>query len=705
NCLLVAFVLSVVATLALGWLLRHVVSHVDGFGVAFGVAVGVAILRPESWVMGSLLNLRFLPSSSWLFSRVTLLRLPYFAKRLQNWLQQDWEAGVHNTNQLLAYTLQFIPVVQAVNRVLAITPSNEIIWRISQMAEAPFDWELVRFASASLNNALISENISRLWFLPKRLWQSYFFTETRLDTPARATAAGFWHLHEKQPAKAETAFEKVKSLLYGEEMFILAQILADFRNAKNTAIIATLKLRAFPQETLLRPSTWKAVTKLYRVVEDIKPVEYSVSRATRSFALNRALGELKSVLDSANTLPQAERSLIVEIAQTWQTALLEVAGEVGEISITKPIANPYIIGDPVVGERFVGREDVMRELEELWITGHQVQSVVLYGHRRMGKTSILKNAANNLGSEIKLAYVNLLEVGDAPLAVGEVLIAITDAVSRVVNLQPPTDTELLNFPLPTFRRYLEQVIETLDQKSLIIALDEFEKIEDLIEGGKIPKDFLGYLRGLVQKSSQLAFTFAGLHTLEEMTADYFQPFFASVIPIRVGFQERGATHQILANPDQDFLLDYTREALDKIYDFTHGQPFLVQLVGFQLVRHYNDYVFERGRSRNPVFTVDDVENVINDPEFFRRGRYYFDGIWGQAARGVAGQQAILSAIAPYPQGLSFDALRECTGIDDLTLQEALNTLKRHDVVDEINANWRITVELFRRWVCERVEKG
>jgi hypothetical protein len=72
---------------------------------------------------------------------------------------------------------------------------------------------------------------------------------------------------------------------------------------------------------------------------------------------------------------------------------LQVASEVGEISITKPVTNPYVVGDPVQGNLFVGREDVLRQLEELWVIGHHLQSVVLYGHRRMGKTSILLNAA------------------------------------------------------------------------------------------------------------------------------------------------------------------------------------------------------------------------------------------------------------------------------------------------------------------------
>jgi DNA-binding transcriptional ArsR family regulator len=576
----------------------------------------------------------------------------------------------------------WIPLFEAVNKVLAKTPPEQIIWRVSRLAEAPFDWQLVRFASASLKEAL-------------RLKA----TNTRLDTPARATAAGFWHLHEKEPAKATEAFAVVRSLLYGEEMFTLAQTLTAFQDAQELATIAALQTSVSPPEPLLRPTTWQAITSLRGVVEDVRLVQRSFSKSTRSFALNRALGELKTILNNTNSLPNAERDLLVNIAKTWQDALLNLAGEVGEISITKPVTNPYVVGDPVEGNLFVGREDILRQLEELWVMGHQLQSVVLYGHRRMGKTSILRNAANCLGSEVKAAYINLLNMGATSQGVGEVLMAISDAVSDAVGCTPPADADLLNLPYRTFERYLKQVEAHLSG-GLIVALDEFEKIEELIEAEKIPKDFMGYLRGLVQMSSKVAFAFAGLHTLEEMTADYFQPFFASVIPIHVGFLQPGATRQILANPDEEFPLDYTPEALDQIYALTAGQPYLVQLVGFQLVRRYNDFVFEQGRPRDPVFTLEDVEAVINDPEFFKRGRYYFDGVWGQAARGASGQQAILKALAPHPEGLSIDALAQATGMDEETLQEALKTLKRHDVVEESEGCWQIIVELFRRWVLQ-----
>ena len=40
------------------------------------------------------------------------------------------------------------------------------------------------------------------------------------------------------------------------------------------------------------------------------------------------------------------------------------------------------------------------------------------------------------------------------------------------------------------------------------------------------------------------------------------------------------------------------------------------------------------------------------------------------------------------------------GFDEESLQAALKTLKNHDVVEETQRQWRIIVELFRRWLVK-----
>ncbi|BAZ10653.1 ATPase [Calothrix sp. NIES-4071] len=491
------------------------------------------------------------------------------------------------------------------------------------------------------------------------------------------------------------AFAVVRSLLYGEEMYTLASTLTLFKEAKDIQTIASIQLPVFPQENLLRPTTWETLTSLSQVVENVRVLKQSYSKYQRSLALNRALGLLTNILNSPDILPEAERGLILDIAQTWKEALLQIASEVGEITITSEVCNPYVVGPPVEGHLFVGRQDIIRQLKELWVKANQLQSVVIYGHRRMGKSSILRNAANCIGEKVRLAYINLQELADAD-NLGDVLIGISDAVSQEVKIQAPSDNEYINSPQRTFKRYLQQVANNLGDFGLIIGLDEFEKIEDLIEAGKIPENFMEYLRTLVQMSPKIAFALAGLHTLEEMTADYFQPFFASVVPpIKVSFMTEEATAEILENPGfEDFPLGYTPEALSQIYTLTYGQPYLVQLLGFQLVRLYNDSVFEMKLLRAPIFTVSDVEAVVNNPAFFQGGRGYFEGVWGQASDGAVFQQDILKVIAPYPEGLT---LREIAQLGNAT-EEAIETLKRHDVIEVKEGEVRIVVELFRRWV-------
>ncbi|WP_292840521.1 ATP-binding protein [Nostoc sp. NMS8] len=647
--------------------------------------------RLDDWLINIVLYQLIPSKKSRLVAHITSLRLPHLSSQLTNWLLLDWESGLYNINQVLAYSLQLFAVTEAINRALAKTPPEQLLLRLSQLSP---------------------EHLEELRYVWEENLESY--SNIRFDTPYHAALYGFWELYKIDDywgeeyrkrgclQQAIKAFYEVRSWPYGEEMLTLTQTLAAFLDADELVTIAMLQSPAIPPPPLLRYSTWEALDYLVSIIQDARVIQRSASPISRYFALNQALQKLKTLSEKTNNLLQdADIKILRLIATYWEKSLLRVAEKLKENSITEHVRNPYIVGNPVEGKRFVGREDVMRQLEQFWIMDHQLQSVVLYGHRRMGKTSILVNVANRLGSQIQLAYVNLLRLGDSPQGVGEVLMAICDEISQTVKLTPPADTDLLNLPYRTFERYLKQVEAKLEG-GLIIALDEFEKIEDLIEAGKIPIDFMGFLRGLVQMSSKVGFAFAGLHTLEEMTADYFQPFFASVIPIHVGFQERAATRQILANPaNEDFPLDYIPEALDEIYALTHGQPYLVQLVGFQLVRGYNDFVFEQGRSREPVFTVEDVEAVINNPEFFQGGRYYFDGVWGQAARGAEGQQTIVRVLAPHPEGLSLDTLAQSTGMNDADLQKALNTLKRHDVVEETQGNWRIMVELFRRWVLQQ----
>ncbi len=632
----------------------------------------------------------------WLSIGRLFFSFPFLTRQLGFCLQWDEQDGLQIIDQLLKQTFQSIPAINAINLFLSKIQPEDLLKHIAILAESP----CVRYASASLANQLNSEFIHSLSMLPRpfknRLLRGVN-TNLRLDTPLRAAAAGFWYLHVREPAQAVAAFSVVQSLPHGAEMLLLAEILDRCQTAELPEI-AILNLPLPPSEPLLRPTSWQTIAALRRASEDIRVVCNAASRSARAFASNRALGELNAILKNPQTLPEAERRLILDIAEAWRENLLKSVGEIGRIKSLKPVQNPYVTGDPVEGSLFVGRDDIMQQLEELWFINHQLQSVVLYGHRRMGKTSVLRNVNARLGSTTQLIYVNLLNLGEVTQGAGEVLLAICDEIARATHQPAPADHDLLTLPYPTFKRYLQALSQAPNAKGLIIALDEFERLEDLIQIGQLSPDFLAYLRGLVQMSPQIAFAFAGLHTLEEMTEDYFSPFFASIIPIRLSFLAPAATRQLLANPSDDFPLDYDPKVYDAIFHLTAGQPYLVQLLGFQLVRRYNTQVFEQGRDRSHQFTLADLDAITTDPDLFTQGRYYFTGVWQEAAKIPAGQQAVLRAIAPA--GLSLATLRHQTQLAEVTLAAAIVTLQRHDVIHEVNQQWAIKVELFRRWLMQ-----
>jgi hypothetical protein len=321
---IVTLLLSLFAPHSLVGGLVNVVARFITFLIALCTSFSIVTLRPENWLYGSLLTLMKPRNGCWQIPHITPLPLSTIFSQLKNWLRRDWETALHNSNQLLTYSLQFIPVINAINYVLAETPLEQVIFRVAQLAEAPYHWNMVRFASTSLRAELKSsavEGFSSFFFFSGR-WrqviQARFVKDTHLkiNTPARAAAAGFYRLHKKAPAQAMKAFTVVRSLLYGEEMFALAQTLAAFYETKELETIAALQIPTYPNEPFLRPTTWEAIASLRRVVEDVQLVQCSVSRSAKAFALARAQGELTKILNNADTVPQAEQGLIVDIAQT-----------------------------------------------------------------------------------------------------------------------------------------------------------------------------------------------------------------------------------------------------------------------------------------------------------------------------------------------------------------------------------------------------
>jgi hypothetical protein len=651
-------------------------------------------------------------------------------RKLTFWLHQNPRQGIINTQEIAAYSQQIIPISRAVNSWLASLRPSQLLSAITLFIPNKLNrtlserrlWEILEYGSVSLRDEILDTGVSSFFLIPKRFRQQIrtrFIITPRLDTPARAACAGFWLLHRKDIEQAHTAFAKIRHLPHGETLYQSALTLHSGLNANNLTAITSFadstnwltKVEKQP----LRPQVLASINRLRRAAEEADVAKVSLSKLNRIAALGRAIANLTTLIaDAEETCPYPEWPTIKKIAKSWRDILAESAGEIDQIVVHKPIHNPFIVGNPVSGKLFTGRQEILKRLESLW--GNELKpetpSVVLFGHRRMGKTSILQNLEQHqFGLATITVYFTMQQIGK-PHHTGELLYAIalelydvlleTLLTESAYLLTEPTLVAYEQSGYTTFNRFLRAVKKAIgSDRRLILAIDEFELIEHGINEGWLEVELLGYLRGIIHREAWFILILAGLHTLEEMTANYWNPLFASVTPVRVSFLSKEAAGQLLAHPTTNFPLDVTHETASRVYHWVHGQPYLTQLIGHTLVRRYNSVVLKQEEPPEPRFTPADVDDVVMAADFYEQGSYYFTGVWGQAQRGeIIGQIEFLETLARGNAPILIHDVIVNAGLTIENGMAALTVLAQHDVVKSTNGMVDFTVPLMRHWIRE-----
>ena len=682
-------------------------------GVAFGVAFGVALLRLPDYLVT-------LFPTAWRWSRrggglnhVTPLPFPNVQKRLEAWLEADWSAGVHDVNQVLAYTLQFIPAVRAVNRALERMPEERLLPAVAELARNPYDWKLVLFGSVSLGNALRDAFVGEL---SASLLRARFRlpTEPRLDTPARAACAGFWYLHKKDLEGTVRAFGAVRHLPYGEEMLEIASLLKAAMEVEDIQGVATwAELGAAGLHGTgprLRPGTTAALGQLAEAAGEVRTALRAVSPLLRSTAVGRAVGILTRLMETAGEGEEPEAALLREAAARWREVLARWGREIGEEVLLRPVENPFMEGASgrPVRKTFVGQSRVMERLERWWASPSDtpLPVLILYGHRRMGKSSILLQLREKRPPNILVAPIDMQDLIAADHT-GQLLQKFAEAIHAAVRAAgldpgpPPDRVEYASFGQATgaLNRLLEHLHPQMAGRRLVLTVDEYELAEEKIEAGKFDPGFLRYLRAALGRHLWLNLILAGRQRLEEELRHYHAVFFGSAEPVKVTFLSQDEAVRLVRRPTDDFALDMEEALAEEIYRLTGGQPYLIQRLCYELVERWNERFRREGRDTPRRVTRQDLEAMLT-PDFFREffltAEYYFSGVWEEA--GPDGQ-CLLRAFAR--EGLNVrpcqDLIR-AAGLSPEAGEAAICTLLTHDLVVEFEGGLRLAVPLMYPWL-------
>lgn len=364
--------------------------------------------------------------------------------------------------------------------------------------------------------------------------------------------------------------------------------------------------------------------------------------------------------------------------------------------MTIPI-NPYIAGNPVGGsDAFIGRADVLREVLRTLRSPNE-NALLLYGQRRIGKTSVLQELRQRLPQEgpYQPVYFDLQD--QASLPIGQLLQELASRINQDLQLKLlPLDQDNAEDTFQT--QFLPQVLRRLpEDSSVVLLLDEFDVLDSPAQG-QASAAFFPYLRTLLTANSQrLQFIFVIGRRPDDLTT-LTTSVFKATRAYPVSLLSSADTTNLVQLAARNESLTWPDTAVAQVYALTGGHPFLSQ----QLCQELWEQLYHEDPDNVPVVDATQVDAAV--PATLSGARQALEWLWDglnpaervvAAALAEAGPSAITQT--ELEQRLQDSGVRILIG----ELQHAPRVLQDWDLIVATEGGFRFRMELLRRWIAER----
>lgn len=271
--------------------------------------------------------------------------------------------------------------------------------------------------------------------------------------------------------------------------------------------------------------------------------------------------------------------------------------------------NPYIVGNPVGNtEVFVGREELLNAVAAIVADPHK-NAIMLYGQRRVGKTSVLQKLQVRLAERGQTIFFDLQDKDSHSWE------EIKQELVREVN-----DTLGITDVTP---EGIEQWF--VNQNTLLIFLiDEFNVL--WVKNSKVHDESLQELSKLLAINPQyVKWVFTTSSKIEDLpdTAISFRDIPVEFIPLLSQFE----TQELIRLAEKNQTLQWPATAMDQVWQFTGGHPFLTQ----RLCSFTWDYIYEYEKPPLSVPTVGykEVERIASGDTFIGPDNQVLNELWRQ----------------------------------------------------------------------------
>ncbi len=489
-----------------------------------------------------------------------------------------------------------------------------------------------------------------------------------------------------QRMQAQRARTRLLAREAGDEQDLtkLTDVLADLPTGEKGFLAQTERLQ-------------EMVTRIHRQQLRVNQADRAIFRKTEASDLVR---EIEAFRGQVGGFKEPLASEFRKAAEPWLANARKQLEEVEVIVSAEPVGQVFRAGDPVNPgtEAFLPRIKVLGRLEQQVMLSTGRPGVILYGRRRRGKSTVLKNLTRGgiLPESVRSASFSMEEpAAFASLEswCGRVARSILEA-NLEGGITSPAASEVDS--LETLFRFVGQWSANLanaNLRRLLVAIDEYEYIDRKIGEGVFPVELLATIRESIQSHRNITWVFAGSHEIEELPNAEWPSYLVSARTIEVPNFTLDETRLLLTEPLR-YSPAYGKDSpdrpsfdpsfwgvggIERIYSETDGWPHLVQLIAETCVDLVNEE--ERREVSSELF-----ERALD--ESVDRGRT----VLSQLMRGES------ALPGEWEYLLGFKKADEQAPPEDEAVRRSL---QHREIVREEGGLWRLSVPLMGRWLRRR----
>jgi hypothetical protein len=358
----------------------------------------------------------------------------------------------------------------------------------------------------------------------------------------------------------------------------------------------------------------------------------------------------------------------------------------------------YDLSVPVYFENFFGRLQV---IEELLTYLNENQPIGIFALNKMGKTSLIGNLAERL-SDRAVATIDLQSISPNIIAVYTQIVKTLKQDIQTKWRFPAEeklvltgDNAAIEDPMGAFAHDMNvlhrTLLNTISSPRFVIFIDEIDRLIPAEDFNRVPgfssyNDLLTTLRGLCQQGLPLTFVVIGIQPninrkaklagLENAGFHLFREMFLPPL-----------THvecdQMIGDIGQQMGLEYSPEALSRVYYESGGHPFLARQLCSQMWESLSSSRISGGLVR-----VEENDILLATEAYIDDGRRasYLEQIW--ETRLNDDERSIVKRLAASASPES----------SPKSERQAINRLMERHLVLQENGKVRLAFGLFQKWV-------